>query len=163
MRDTNTFGWRMKWERERLGIGQKELAEMMQKQFNITIGQSGISKIENDEVKTPPFPVQIALSKILHCSLDYLITGEEWKDAADRFITDEANQVGALLDEMDEDARQFVMTIVQRIHQFNMERKARQEDMRVLMEEYIALLPQPNQAKAAKAQLILRKVDSLWR
>lgn len=64
-----TIGQRIKWWRERRGLSQRVLGDLIDRSEN------WVYKIENDRVALERLPVLIALSNVLRCSLDDLTGG----------------------------------------------------------------------------------------
>ena len=65
------LGQRIASERKRLGISQTELAQ------RLCISSSAIGMYEQGR-REPSISILIALSKELHVSIDYLLTGHDW-------------------------------------------------------------------------------------
>ena len=68
---TNMFGQRITLQRKKLGISQTELAQ------RLCISPSAIGMYEQGR-REPSNSILIALSKELHVSIDYLLTGHDW-------------------------------------------------------------------------------------
>lgn len=170
----DTLAMRAKVEREKLGLTQKEMAERLSAPpFNIQITTSGYSKIEKATTETPHRDVLRAMKRIFGVSIDYLLDGEE--PEADRvidvFISEEANQGGALIDKMSPDLRTFaiqMLTNIDSIDQMfkekneNLERTAqrlrlRRDQMAQLLDAAMADMKEPAQRRARS---LLHDIDS---
>lgn len=114
----DSLAMRAKVARESLGLTQKEMAEKLSAPpFNIQITTSGYSKIEKATTETPHRDVLRAMKRIFGVSIDYLLDGEEPEGdkAPDVFISEEANQAGALIDKMSPDMRTFAVQLLKNI------------------------------------------------
>jgi transcriptional regulator with XRE-family HTH domain len=111
MVDKNTLAWRVMLAREEKGLKQIELVELMNRPpYNLGVSTGAYSKIETGDTKTPKHDVLIALSEILDTSIDMLVAGKEAGDqrAVDVFMTEEANRIGAMVDQLPLDDRRLI-------------------------------------------------------
>lgn len=72
----NMLGQRITLQRKKLGISQAELAQ------RLCISTSAIGMYEQGR-REPSNAILIALSKELHVSIDYLLTGRNWSPGDD--------------------------------------------------------------------------------
>lgn len=115
MIDTNTLAWRTMITREERGLKQIDLVKLINEPpYNIGLTVGAYSKIETGDTRTPKIETLVALSEILSVSLDYLIAGKPQANEqdVDIFISEEANIVGAIVDQMIPAWRQFVVDTI---------------------------------------------------
>lgn len=108
--------------------GIKNQSEMIAKfeEVGHPISRQQLSKIIGDgaTLYTPEFLA--AASKVLNRSVHYLITGTEWTEPVDKFISDEANEIGRLIDRMQPVMRQMVLQAAKASVQIDDDKQLRQ-------------------------------------
>lgn len=85
----NMLGQRITLQRKKLGISQAELAQ------RLSISTSAIGMYEQGR-REPSNAMLIALSKELHVSIDYLLTGHNWSlgdDSSSTFLICPSNRI----------------------------------------------------------------------
>lgn len=127
--------------------------------YNFITNTSTISRVLRDK-QEPPVAIISAICDIFGTDAEWLLRGNvlEPQIVEQRFMTDEANAIGALVDEMDQDTRRFILINAQMIHKLNQERKARQQEIARLMQDYLELISINNQGEAKS---ILDKFNSI--
>lgn len=128
----DSLAMRAKTAREGLGLTQREMAEKLSSPpFNIQITTSGYSKIEKGTTETPHSAVLRAMKRIFGVSIDYLLDGEEPDEdkSIDVFISEEANQAGALIDQMIPEMRRFAIQVLMNIEDLDAIMKAQKDDL----------------------------------
>lgn len=79
--ENKTIGARIKQRRKELGLTQLQIKQ------ETGISSGNMSDIENNN-KLPSAPALISLSKVLNCSIDWILKGEN-SDQSDIILTDE--------------------------------------------------------------------------
>lgn len=159
-RDTNTFAWRLRVERDKTGMSQFDMCDRIkeivrQKEPAFDLSYPAYNKYETGDTVTPPMRVMAAISKVLGRSLDYLILGEE-PDGEAKFATEEAEQVAAIVDNLPPELRAALLDgalLLQQLHR-NIENSRIEHAM--FLEEIKTLLPEQ---KRIQAQSILNKIN----
>lgn len=107
--DRDTLAWRLMLAREDKGISQRQLVDMINaKPYEIGLSYPGYSKIESGDTENPRIEILRALRQILNISLDELIDGELPQADIDVFATEEANRIGAMIDQLPVEDRQLI-------------------------------------------------------
>lgn len=111
-------GKRLRDLRTDAGLTQDELTDEIERVSGVRIGQNAISQMENDR-SHPSMPVAIALAKVLHTTLDFLMMlthdPEVPNEEPERYISPQADEAARLIDAMDAEARNQVLAIVRRV------------------------------------------------
>lgn len=170
----DSLGGRLMIARKSQGLTAIELIERLKTQKEITITSAHMSRIENDKAR-PSLDLLEAIADILNESIDNLlgrnISSVKGVINADVFISEEANQGGALIDKMSPDLRTFaiqILTNIDTIDQMfkekneNLERtvtrlRLRRDQMAQLLDAAIADMKEPAQRRARS---LLHDIDS---
>lgn len=113
----DTFGKRLRDLRGDYEWTQQQLAERIEAEAHITIGQNYISQLENGRA-LPSMPVAVALARVLHTTLDYLMLlsdNPEPPDGQPIYITPEADELARLVDTLPAEARAELLAIARRL------------------------------------------------
>lgn len=136
-----TTGKRLAALQRDLEYSNRDVVDYM-KTYGSDIDYSHYSRIVNDRA-LPSVPVLISLCKVLNCTADYLLLlsdAPEHLPAPDVFTTREANDIGAMVDRMDEDMRGQVVHMAGAMLKINEERRELHAEIAELLEEQIDLL-----------------------
>ena len=95
---------------------------------NFSMAYPAYNKLETGDTVTPKHSVLKAIKEITGLSLDYLITGEE-PEAEARFLTEEAEKVGAMIDKMSQTGRKFIEGVA--IDLLALDKEQHQRQMRI--------------------------------
>ena len=112
-----TTGKRVKLLREDFGWKQEYLADLLEKQYEVKIGQSYLSHMENDRTK-PTGVVIAALARALKTTSDYLLLlTDDSERPGDCFvaISEEADEAAAIIDGLPPSDRAKSLQAVQAI------------------------------------------------
>lgn len=104
-----TMGGRIKAALIEKEMNQTELRKALA-QHGVVISKAQVSKLVGGSVKRPPTKTLQAIKQILGVSLDYLVDSDE-PEEEERFMSDEANQIGAMVDAMLPRSRQLLLSI----------------------------------------------------
>ena len=158
--ELNTMGKRLGYALDANNYKQTELAELLKGYGFSNVEGNHISKIMNGHIQTPSLDMLVVICDILGITLDWLVRGIEDQDehnAPDVFVTDEANEIGRMVDELDLENREFVKAIVTKIHTLRSEKVELQREIVTLIRESIANM---ESGQRDHARLILRKIDA---
>lgn len=115
-----TFGKRLKFARMERDLTQIALRDQMEGLYGVSIGETYISELERTD-RMPSLEVAAAMAKVLDVSIDYLglLIGEpvSWRrqEAVDNYISEEADAVAKLVDEMRPEQRFLVLNLAKSI------------------------------------------------
>lgn len=114
----DTIGKRLRVAMIDRGMKQSEMIAKFEDAGHV-ISRQQLSKILNDgaALYTPEFLA--AASNVLNRSVHYIVTGTEWTDPIDKFMSDEANEIGRLVDEMQPRMRQMMLQAAKASSQLN--------------------------------------------
>lgn len=156
MIDQNTLAWRAMIAREAKGLKQTELVEIMNAEYGISLTVGGYSKIETGDTRTPRHEILIAMKHILGISLDELIEGvkEDELEVNDVFMTEEANRIGEMVDQMAPEVRATVEENVRAFHELS--QKARTNETK-LAESETQIFQYQKEIAVLRAQVIQLK------
>lgn len=133
-----------------MGLSQDELGR------RIGMDRGRLSRIEHNTNQATNEQL-VVLARELKTNTHYILTGEEISpDPPENFSTPEANEIGALIDGMDEDMRRGFLHLIRDFAKINEERRDLQTDYAVLLAEVIAQLEGELQEKA---RLILSRIN----
>lgn len=146
-----TLGQRALILRKDLSYSQRDVVDYL-KGYSVEIDYSHYSRIQNDKA-LPSIPVLIGMAKVLGCTTDYLLTlsdePQARKGPTDVFLTPEANQIGDLVDSMDEDMRQHALHNTQVLRTIDTERRELHSEIAELLMEQISLLSGQKQKRVS--------------
>lgn len=135
-------GKRIKYLRETMGLNQVDLAQQ------VGMNRSSLSKVELGQYE-PSMAQLAALAAALQTNVHMLVTGEEiTPPEPDAFMTDEANEVGILLDGMDKNLREIVLNLTRQLAQENVDRRTLEKEYSDLLDGIFSRLESRDQAKA---------------
>lgn len=138
-----TTGERLAAVQRDKGLNGKEVTDYL-RSYGIEIDPSHYSRIMNNKA-LPSVQVLKALAQVLGCTTDYILC-LPWADdpnpspAPDVFMAPEANEVGNIMDQMDEDVRRHVLHMATAMLRMNEERRELHGEIAELLEEQIVLL-----------------------
>lgn len=143
-------GKRIKYLRETMGLSQGELAE------RVGMNRTSLSKVELGLYE--PSMAQLAgLAAALKTNVHLLVTGDELTPPElEAFYTPEANEIGLLVDSMDENLRQVVLHLARGLAQENESRRLIEKEYGEVLANVATRLESKN---ASRAKLILSKID----
>lgn len=161
MRDTNTFAWRLRQQRDAMGITQFEMCDRIIKvvrrdepEFNLSY--PAYNKYETGDTATPRLNVLAAIREITGLTLDYLITGEE-PDKEPEYKTTEAAATAEIVETLPPDLRTTLLEgarLLQRMDQALIQTQVEQINFLTRIK---ALLPEQERIQAIS---ILNKINS---
>ena len=144
---------------------QKELFEMLNgvrlgpngKRYHIGTNRSTLNRILTDK-QEPPLNILFAFCEMFETDTEWILRGNvlEPEKVPDRFMTDEANEVGALIDAMSSRSRRLMKLIGENLEEADREQRRKNEDVTRLLESLTHLLSE-NQRNAVSD--ILRSLD----
>ena len=129
----DSFGQRLKREREKKGLTQAELIKMANEYGGTDMPGSvpALSQLEQGVTRRIHVDLLLALSKILNVNAHYLITGEEQGEIIS--YSEEAERVTRLIDAMLPKSRRLMKVIAENlVENDRYERKQEQEITRLL-------------------------------
>lgn len=160
MRNTDTFAWRLRQQRDAMGITQFEMCDRIIKvirrdepEFNLSY--PAYNKYETGDTATPRLNVLAAIREITGLSLDYLITGEE-PDKAPEYSTVEATTIAEIVESMPPNLRTTLLNSAQLLQQMDQAIVQSQLEQIAFLQRIKALLPEQERVQA---QSILNKID----
>lgn len=128
---------------------QVELTEMLTgarpgpngKYYKVSTNKSTINRILTDK-QEPPHDLLFALCDMFDTDTEWILRGNvlEPEKIPDRFMTDEANEVGAMIDQMSPSTRQMMIAAARAAMQLEIELMESQKEIARLLEENISLL-----------------------
>lgn len=122
MRNTDTFAWRLRQQRDAMGITQFEMCDRIiaiirRDEPEFSLSYPAYNKYETGDTATPRLNVLTAIREITGLSLDYLIAGEP-EETGSEFATEEAEQIAVIVDSLPPDLRAALLdgaTLLQRL------------------------------------------------
>lgn len=110
----DTFGKRLRLLRQDRGLSQIDLRDALKK-YDVDIGETYISELERTD-KTPTLAVAAGMAQVLGVSLDYfgllVDDARHYKqEPLISYISPEADEVAALVDEMNSEQRAAVLSM----------------------------------------------------
>lgn len=151
-----TGEWLAFWRR-RKGISQAELCRMMADEkiagkHAINLDQAQYSRMERDSASVTD-KVLLAISKVYGINVHTLLTGEDVAADIEVFITPEANEVGVMLDQMDEDLREAILDLTKDL--LKQERRSLQNEIGAYLQDDI---DKANKYQQQQIKSILSKI-----
>ena len=137
--EMNTIGRRIRLAMTENELRQVDVLEQL-RTHGIEMSKAQLSKIVNDDVTMFAPETLIALGKILDINLHYMITGEELETKVERFFSDEANAVGAMIDAMMPRSRRMILIMAESLLKTDQEQRSNELEIAALLEENIKLL-----------------------
>lgn len=129
--------------------------------YSFNIDRSHVSRLVRNKIKNPPWDELGAICDIFHTDLEWLVRGkiipaEEKEESADIFMTPEAGMVALLVDSMEEENRQFILSVATYIGR--LDNDARQWDYEIakILARNIEQLPNGDRARA---RLLLSQIQ----
>lgn len=109
----------------------------------VEMSSQAISRIVSGRNKTFEPEFLAAISRIFDVSIDWLVTGEESTKGVlvDKFWSEEANEIGALIDTMDNSNRQFVLQVAKHLATENNAERARDQQTTDMLIRCIDFVP----------------------
>lgn len=107
--NTNTIGQRIKQRRNQLGLKQMEVKNA------VGVSSGNMSDLENGN-RLPSAGTLIRLSQVLHCSTDYILTGESPDQEFFSSITAEESEVLRLYRKLSADDQEEILAIMRLKH-----------------------------------------------
>jgi transcriptional regulator with XRE-family HTH domain len=135
----DTMGKRLKIAMMEQDLRQVDVIEQL-RSYGIHVSRSQLSKVLNDEITTPNLEFIRAIKKILGLSMDYIIDGTEPEAKQERFVSEEANVIGEIADQLPPHMRQSLLEVA-RLHQrMHAEQRRKDEEIARLLMERVNLL-----------------------
>lgn len=135
------------------------------KLYHVGTSTSTMSRIVSGNAE-PSLKMAEAICDIFHADLKWLISGVEKIDQekVERFVSDEANTIGQIVDAVDQDVRNLILYVAQALQDINHERKMLRTDRKDLRAEVYSLLTDTVSAMSgdnkARANSVIRKIHS---
>lgn len=160
MRNTDTFAWRLRQQRDAMGITQFEMCDRIvriirRNEPEFSLSYPAYNKYETGDTATPRLNVLAAIREITGLSLDYLITGEQ-EETGSEFATEEAEQIAVIVDSLPPDLRAALLdgaTLLQRLDRTIAQNQIEQA---LFLDRIKSLLPEQERIQA---QSILSKIS----
>lgn len=130
----DTIGKRLRLAMVNKDYKQVDVLRLLE-QAGTTISRSQLSKITTDGAMMFTPALLIALSDALDINLHYLITGKEPEAKEEKFFSNEANAVGALVDAMLPASRQLMQIIAENIAAQDRQRRLQDRALTRLLED----------------------------
>lgn len=126
--------------------------------YHVGTSTSTMSRIINGSAE-PPLGAIIAICNMFHTDMEWLATGEvrEEPERIERFVTDEANRVGAIVDAVDQDMRDLILHMAEELREINAQRQDLRTEVYTLLTDTISAMSGDNKARAKS---VIRKVHS---
>lgn len=157
--DENSFGQRLKKEREKKGLTQAELIKMANEYGGTDMPESvpALSQLELGVTKRIHVDLLLALSKILNTNAHYLITGEEVGEILG--YSEEAERVARLIDAMLPRSRHLLKIIAEHLVETDRYERKRDQEITRLLDDVSHLLTSSQRSMAADILRSLRAAD----
>ena len=160
MRNTDTFAWRLRQQRDAMGITQFEMCDRIiaiirRDEPEFSLSYPAYNKYETGDTATPRLNVLTAIREITGLSLDYLIAGEP-EETGSEFATEEAEQIAVIVDSLPPDLRAALLdgaTLLQRLDRTISQNQIEQA---LFLDRIKSLLPEQERIQA---QSILSKIS----
>jgi hypothetical protein len=144
---------------------QRELVAMLNgqmpgpdgKYYNVGTSDSSVSRLIGDDLTRPSFKVLDAICDMFDTDMEWIMRGKtlDAKGAIEVFVTDEANQTGALVEAMSDDMRIFVLELVRKVYAIDQERRSLQDEVFELLHD---TMPDMSGEARQKARSIVGKI-----
>ena len=160
MRNTDTFAWRLRQQRDAMGITQFEMCDRIievvrRTEPEFSLSYPAYNKYETGDTATPRLNVLTAIREITGLSLDYLITGEE-PDKEPEYKTTEAPAIAEIVESMPPNLRATLLSGAQLLQQMDQAILQSQMEQIAFINRIKSLLPEQERIQA---QSILNKID----
>ncbi len=128
------------------------------KRYNVAIDSSGVNRLVRDKTKRPSLDALYAICDIFHVDMEWLTRGRSLAVADDRGnMSDEADQIAALVDGMDKENRDFVLSMVRHISNLDNETRQLDIELAIILARNIDRMPEQDQPRI---RLLLSQIQS---
>ena len=154
----DSFGKRVRDEREALGLTQSDMIGLLNERYAIQMSEAAFSKIEIGETKRLHIDLQMAITGILGNDIRYLLTGEE--PGTTTAWSEEAEQIARMIDAMLPRSRLSMLVMARNLVEADKEDRRRDIEITRFLQSLDQSLTHLTDSQRSAIADILRNLDT---